>query len=137
MRKRFAALLLLGWLIPAGLVWAEPPVTVSHTLTGYTMGANTVTLSYTLHAKNAGTGSVSNLTLSLLSVPVVTEEQLTLNIATLEPQEEVHIPFTLTALLLREQNFFQEMPLLWECEGVAAGLDPVRFPVISIGGGAL
>jgi len=83
MKKRFAALLLLGWLIPASMAWAESPVVVSHTLTGYTMGTDEVTLSYTLTVKNLGAASISNLTLSYVPVSIISKDALVLDIGTL------------------------------------------------------
>ncbi len=139
MKKRFAALLLLGWLIPAGMAWAEPPVSVSHTLTSYTMGTDTVTASYTLNVKNSSTGSISNLILSLVPFPVISQDQVTLNITTLEPQAEVQIPFTLTTPMLLDQSMLTMLPMSWDCEGtlVDMGPIPIQFPVGSIEGGSL
>lgn len=37
MKKGFATLLFLGWLMTAGISWAEPPVSAIHTLAGYSM----------------------------------------------------------------------------------------------------
>jgi hypothetical protein len=134
MKKWFVALLVLGWLIPAGLAWAKPPVQISHTITSFTT-TDAATVNYTLNVKNTGTGSISNMTLSLDPLPF-TQDQITLNIATIEPQAEAQIPFTITTREHIEQNIIRHMPLMWRCEGTVSGAGPVIFPVVSIEGGS-
>jgi hypothetical protein len=137
MKKQFAVFLFLGWLMSAGMAWAEPPVLLSHTLTGYTTGADSATLSYTLNVQNTGAGSLSDLVLSLEPLSVMSQDQIKLNIATLDPQAEVQLPFTLTTHMPVEQEAIRNLPLFWVCEGAVVDIGPVMFPVASVEGGAL
>ncbi len=137
MRKRFAALLFLGWLIPASLAWAESPVSVSHTLTGYTMGADSVTLSCNLTVKNIGADSISNVTLSYAPLLIISTDRTTLNVGTHDPQGEIQVPFTLTTPMLLEQNVFLEQPLFWAGEYTDGNSSLIEFPARSVNGGVL
>ena len=137
MKKRFAALLLLGWLIPTSMAWAESPVVVSHTMTGYTMGTDSVTLSYTLNVKNTGTSSISDVILNLVPLMIISTEKITLNIATLDPQVEVQVSFTLTTPVLWSESEFRSLPLFWAgtCTGSSGSF--IEFPARSVEGGVL
>lgn len=137
MGKRFLTLLFLGWLIPAGMAWAESPVSVSHTLTGYSKGADSVVLNYTLTVKNSGTSPVSNLVLIYAPLAISNTSAITLNIGNLDPQKEIQVPFILTTPLILDQNKFSEQPLFWagECTDSNGGL--MEFPARSVEGGVL
>jgi hypothetical protein len=137
MRKRFAALLLLGWLIPAGIAWAESPVVVSHTMTGYSMGTDSVILSYVLNVKNTGTDSVTNVALSYVPLMIVSTKQITLNVAVLESQAELQVPFTITTPMLFEQDKFSSQPLFWAGTCKDGSGNQIDFPAQSVEGGAL
>lgn len=137
MRKRFTALLFLAWLIPTATAWAVSPVVVSHTLTGYTMGTDSVTLSYTLNVKNIGTSSISNVTLSLVPLMITSREQIKLNVATLDPQAETQIPFAFTTPMLLDQSVFSQQPLFWAGTCADSSGNLIEFPATSVQGGAL
>lgn len=137
MRKRFLALLLLGWLIPVSLAWAESPVLVSHTLTGYSMGADSVVLNYTLTIKNSGTSSISNLTLSYVPLMIISKDQITLNIGNLDPQAEIKVSFTVTTPMLLDQAVFSRQTLFWAGKYTDSNDAVIKFPVRSNQGGAL
>jgi hypothetical protein len=85
MKKRFAALLLLGWLISAGVAWAQSPVTVGHSMTNYALSADSVVLNYTLIVRNPGTGALSNVTVSLIPLTIITTDKISLNVGNLDP----------------------------------------------------
>jgi len=137
MRKRFAALLLFGWFMVAGAAWAESPVSVSHALTGYTLGADTVTLTYNLAVKNVTASSISNVALSYVPLLIISQDQITLNIATLDPQIEVQIPFTVTTLMLFSEAEFRNQPLFWAGTCTDSNGDLIEFPSRSKDGGVL
>ena len=136
MKKRFAALLLLGWLIPASMAWAESPVVATHTMTGYSLGADSVTLSYTLNVKSTGTGCVSNVTVSYIPFMIVSTEQITLNIAALASQAEVRVPFTVTMPMLLEESIFRS-PLFWAGSCTDSSGRLIEFPAHSVEGEVL
>lgn len=137
MRKGLIMLFVLAWLIPAGMAWAESPVVVSHTLTGYNKGADSVVLNYTLAIKNAGTSSISNLTLSYVPLMIVSKDQITLNIGTLAPQAEIKVPFTITTPMLLDQNVFSQQTLFWAGKYTDNNGAVIEFPAQSGQGGTL
>ncbi len=137
MRKGFITLLFLGWLIPAGMAWAESPVLVSHTLTSYNKGADSVVLNFTLTVKNSGTSSISNLTLSYVPLMIISKDQATLNIGNIDPQAEIKVPFALTTPMLLDQNMFSQQPLFWAGKFTDGKGNLIEFPAQSAQGGAL
>lgn len=137
MKKRFFALLLIGWLMPASMAWAQSPVVVSHTLTSYTMGTDSVTLEYNLNLRNIGESSLSDVILSHIPLLIISTEDLHLNVASLDPQMNVQVPFTLTIPMLLEESTITDMPLFWDCEGISTGGARVPFSLLSAQGGAL
>ncbi len=138
MRKRFAVFqLLVLLLMPAGAVWAEQPVSVSHTLTGYTLGTDTVTLGYTLTVKNLGEGSISNVTLSQVPLVIISQNQISLDIVSLAPQAEIQVPFTVTTPMLMSESEFRSQPLFWAGTYTDSGGSLVEFPASSIDGGII
>lgn len=137
MMKRIAALLFLCWLIPAGMAWAESPVEVSHILTGYEMGTDSVILNYTLTVKNTGNSSFTNLTLSNVPLFIISRDRTTLNIGNLDPQSKIQVPFTVTTPMLLSESEFKRQPLFWAGECTDANGNVVVFPGRSIEGGVL
>lgn len=135
MRKRIAALLVFGWLLSAGAAWAESPVSVSHTMTGYTMGTDTVTLTYNLTVKNTSAGSISNVTLAHVPLFLFSRDEIVLNIAMLDPQAEALIPFTVMTPMLLSESEFRHQALFWagSCTDSTGSL--IEFPAKSLEGG--
>lgn len=131
MKKSFIALLILGWLMPAGVAWAESPVLLSHTLTGYSKGDDSVVLNYTLTVKNQGNSSISSLTLTYVPLMIINKDQITLNIANVDPQAEVQIPFTITTPMFLDQTVFSQQPFFWAgtCTDTSGNL--IEFPARS------
>lgn len=137
MKKRFAALVLLLSLMPIGMAWADPSILVSHSLTGYTMGSDSVILDYTLTVKNSGDSSVHGLTLSHVPLFFVTTTSTTLNMGSLEPQGELQVPITLVTPVVLGQAEFAGQPLFWAGEFTTVSGELIEFPARSIDGGAL
>jgi len=137
MMKRLAVLLFLVWLMPAGTVWAESPVEVSHVLTGYEMGTDSVILNYTLTVKNTGNSSLTNLTLSHVPLFIISKDRATLNIGNLDPQSEVQVPFTVTTPMLLIEPELKNQPLFWAGECTDESGNFIEFPARSVEGGVL
>lgn len=136
MRKPIAALLFLCWLMPAGKAWAESPIVVSHTLTGYAVSRDAVVLNYTLSVKNTGTSCIPNLTLSPVPLFIIGKERATLNIGSLDQQAEVQVPFTITTPMLLGESALKSQPLFWAGECTDGSGNVVRFSTRSVEGGA-
>lgn len=137
MKSRFAALVFLVLLMTAGMAWAESPILVSHTLTGYSMGSDSVILNYTLNVKNSGESSVHNVTLTQVPLFIITRDRVTLNIGSLEPQGEMQIPFTFITPMLLNQSEISAQPLFWAGEYIDNNGNLIEFPARSVNGGAL
>lgn len=137
MKRKFAALVLLVLLIPIGTAWADPPILVSHSMTGYTMGPDSVILDYTLTVKNSGDSSVQDLTLSQVPLFFITTTETTLHIGNLQPEGEVLVPFTLVTPMTIEQTEFAGQPLFWAGEFTNGSGELIEFPAGSIEGGSL
>ena len=70
MNRTFLGLfVLLAMLLPCLAYGAGSPVVVTHTLTGYSKGADAVTLEYSLHVVNQGKDTLSDLTLGSCPLP--------------------------------------------------------------------
>jgi len=137
MMKRLAVLLFLVWLIPAGMVWAESPVVVSHVMTGYDRGAESVVLNYTLTVKNSGNSGLTNLTLSHVPLFIISKDRATLNIGNLGPQAEIQVSFTLTTPMLLSESEFKSQPIFWAGECMDASGNFIEFPAKSNERGAI
>ena len=123
--------------MPAGLVWAESPVVVSHVLTGYDRGTEAVVLNYTLTVKNSGNSSLTNLTLSNVPLFIISKDRTTLNIGHLDPQSEIQVPFTVTTPMLLSESEFKSQPHFWAGECTDANGNYIEFPARSNDGGSL
>ncbi len=122
----------LAFVMWAGMAWAEPPVYLSHTLTGYTEGVDTVTLDYVLHVENMGAGAVYNLVLSHVPLMIIAEPDVSLGIGTIEANGAVDVTFTIVTPLLLSQEEFMELPLFWAGEGEDANYNFIEFPAESL-----
>lgn len=137
LKKQFAVLLLLGWLIPAGTAWAESPILVSHTLTDFSFGTGSVALGYTLTVRNSGPGSISNLTLFEIPLSIISRDEITFRIESLEPQTEVHLPLTITTPMILDHYSFLQLPLFWAGRYTDMSGNMIEYSVRSYEGGAL
>ncbi len=137
MKRIFAGLLLLFLLTPAAVARAESLISVSHTMTGYSMGADSAVLNYTITVKNAGDTELSDVTLSYVPLIVISPDTLTLDVGPLGPQAEVQVPFTLTTPMLQDQKDFLQWPLFWAGTYLDDVGNGVEFPACSVEGGAL
>lgn len=137
MRKRFLALLVSGWLMLGSMAWAESPIFVNHTLTGYTMGTGSAVMNFSLTVKNPGNSSITNLILSYVPLMIISRDPITLNIGTLDPQAEVQVPFTITTPMLLDHMKFSGQPLFWIGSCTDDNGNQIQFPVNSVPGGAL
>ncbi|MCM2357206.1 MAG: hypothetical protein NDI77_03590 [Geobacteraceae bacterium] len=137
MKLWLVAAVFLGLLISAGMASAESPILVTHTLTGYSMGSDSVVLSYILKVKNPGYSNVSNLTLAQVPLFMIGTDRITLSIESLEPLGETQIPFSIVTPMLLDQAAFSERPLFWAGEYTDGNGDLLEFPASSVEGGAL
>ena len=130
MKKRFTVLLFLLF-ISTGAAWAEVPVSVTHTLTGYSMGTELVILNYTLTVKNLGAASISNLTLSYVPVSIISKDALVLDIGTLDANGQLQFSFSLATPMLLDQAQFSGQPLFWSGKFADGNGSTREFPASS------
>jgi hypothetical protein len=99
MRKFAHRLFLLLALVQAPVMAqaAEQPVTVSHELTSTFQGADSLTLNYTLHLVNTGESGITDLNLSLVTLPPFTTRDLVLKLAFLGAGENADLEAELLA----------------------------------------
>jgi len=138
MNRTFVGLfILLSMLLPAVLAYgAESPVVVIHTLTGYSKGADSVTLDYALHVVNAGKLPLSDVTLALVPSPQFGVQHTTVTVGSLRPRESVDLTVQLVTPIIHDQDRLSQNTLLWAGKYVNAQGNPVQFPLTSRPGGA-
>jgi hypothetical protein len=135
MKKVFVFVLAMAFLLPAGRALAESPVLLSHTITGYTQGADTVTLDVVLHVENPGAAPLYNLTLSHVPLMVISEDEILLNIGTVDALGALDVPLTIVTPMLLSHEEFLELPLFWAGEGQDADNNFIEFPADSLNDG--
>ncbi len=127
-------------LLPAGAVQAESPIYLSHTLTSFTAGADSVTLGFSLHVVNPSGAPLYNLTLSNVPLTIITLEEVSLPIGYIEAGGSVDITFSVVTPMLLGQDDFSRQPLFWTGEYKDGGGNLIEFPAESLpasAGGAL
>ena len=137
--RRFLVVLLLiisfASLPSAAMALNESPVYVSHTFTGSTEGAGTVTLNFTLHVENYGSVPLYNLTLSNVSLFIPSKE-VKLHLGDIGASGTLDVPFSLVSPspLPVTIDELLRLPLFWAGEGTDAGGNFIEFPAESLGG---
>ncbi len=132
MKKVFVFVLAMAFLLPAGRALAESPVFLSHTITGYTEGVDSVTLDYVLHVENMGAAPLYNLTLSHVPLMLISQDEILLNIGTVDALGALDVPLSLVTPMLLSQEEFLELPLFWAGEGQDANNAFIEFPAESL-----
>lgn len=115
---------------------AGSPVTLTHTLTGYSKGTTAVTLDYSLHVVNPGHTAISDLSLSLVPRHPFVTTTATVNVSHLAPKESADLRVTLVTPLLLDKDNLSRRSLSWAGKGVTAEGKLIEFPVKSSPGGA-
>jgi len=135
--KRFILIFFsIVWFLSVGLAWAESPVHLTHSITGYKADAENVTLNYSLYVENPGDTPVQGLILSHVPLPFVTKEEVFLNIGDLEAHGTRDITFTLITPMLLSQEEFSAHPLFWAGTYTDGSGNTIEFPAESrIAGG--
>jgi hypothetical protein len=137
MKKVLLLLLIISFasLPSTGMALNESPIHVSHAFTGYTEGADTVTMNFTLHVENYGSAPLRNLTLSNVSLFIPSKE-LKLYLGDLGAFGTLDVSFSLVspAPLPVTVDDFVRLPLFWAGEGADAGGNFIEFPAESQGG---
>jgi hypothetical protein len=118
-------------LLPTGMVQAESPIYLSHTLTSYSEGAGSVTLGFLLRVENPGGAPLYNLTLSNVPLAIITQEEVSLYIGDIEAGGSLDIPFNLVTPMFFSQDEFSEQPLFWAGEYLDGGGNLFEFPAES------
>ncbi len=138
MNRSFAGLfVLLAMLLPAVSAWgAESRVTVSHTLTGFNMGTNTVTVDYSLHVVNNGEAPVVNLSLSLVPLPPFVANRTIVNVGYLGTRQSADVSLQLVTRAILSADRFSQQPLFLVGKYLDGEGKPAQFPVKSKPGGA-
>ncbi len=118
-------------LLPAGVVQAESPIYLSHTLTSFTAGAGSVTLGFSLHVVNPSGAPLYNLTLSKVPLTIVTLKEVSLDIGYIEAGGSLDITFSVVTPMLLGQDEFSRQPLFWAGEYKDGGGNLIKFPAES------
>jgi len=130
-------LIALFVLISAAFVFAaEPPVIVTHTLTGVSKGATTTTLAYSLHVINPGDAPLTDLSLSLVSRPPLVAKRTIVTVGSLGPHQSEDINLEVVARTVADPEKLAQKPLLWAGRCFDAAGKLIEFPVKSEAGGA-
>lgn len=130
-------LVVVAIVVSAVFAWGEgPAVVASHTLTGYSKSATTVTLTYVLQLRNRGDSALGGLQLSLVPRPPFITSKTTVTVDSLAPKASTNVRVQVATPLLRDQKYFTHLPLLWvaKCTDVAGNV--MEFPVKTRQGGA-
>jgi hypothetical protein len=137
MKKVFVLLLIISFasLPSTGAALNVSPVYVSHTFTGYTEGADTVTVNFTLHVENYGNAPLYNVTLSNVSLFIPSEE-VSLYLGDIAASGTLDVSFSLVSPspLPVTVDELARLPLFWGGEGTDAGGNFIEFPAESRGG---
>jgi len=113
----------------------ESPVNVSHTLTGYTEGPETVTVNFILHVENYGSAPLYNVTLSNVSLFIPSGE-VNLYLGNIGASGTLDVSFSLVSPspLPVTVDELSRLPLFWAGEGTDADGNFIEFPAESLGG---
>ena len=138
MKKVLVLLLLIisvASLPSTGAALNVSPVYVSHTFTGYTEGADTVTVNFTLHVENYGSAPLYNVTLSNVSLFIPSEE-VNLYLGNIGASGTLDVSFSLVSPspLPVTVDELARMPIFWAGEGADAEGNFIEFPAESQGG---
>ena len=128
-------LLIIAYMPSAAMALNESPVSLSHTFTGYTQDTETVTLNYTLHVVNSGSGPLHNVTLSNVSLFIPADE-VKLYLGDIGAFSALDVSFSLVSPLPLPMTVGEVagLPLFWSGDGVDAGGNFIEFPAESQGG---
>ncbi len=124
-------LVLVATLLPAGMIRAESPVNLSHTLISYTEGTDSVTLCFLLRVENPSNTSLYNLTLSYVPLTIISQGGVPLYISNIEAGGSRDIPFSVVTPMLLNQEEFLKQSLFWAGKGFDEVGNPVDFSVES------
>lgn len=117
MRKRLVIVLVFFALMLTFSVSAfVEDINLSHTLTGFIEGADSVTLNITLHVTNSGLTAYNNLKLSYVPFMVIAIEEVKVNLTTIEAGQTLDIPITIVTPVPFNRNIFEEATLFWAGE---------------------
>jgi len=137
MKKILVLLLIITYACLPSMAMAlnESPVHLSHAVTGYTVGTDTVTVNFTLHLENYGSSPLHNLTLSHVSLFIPSEE-VKLYLGDIGASGTLDVSFSLVSPspLPVPVNELARLPLFWAGEGADAGGNFIEFPAESQGG---
>jgi hypothetical protein len=114
---------------------AEPPVTVTHEITGYLEGADGTTIDYLLHVTNPGEQPLSDLALTVLPSPQSLKKRMILNLGTLQPHQSAAVPMQVITDRARGKGAAARQPLFIAGKCLDSEGKLTEFPVASVPGG--
>lgn len=130
-------LVMLTMNLVAGFTHAgEPRLVVGHSLTGYSKGATSVTLDYSLYIVNPGDTPLADLSLSLVPLPPLTAQGTTVSVSYLGPQQSAQLFMQVVSPALLDEDRFSQRLLFWAGRYTDIEGKQVEFPVQSKPGGA-
>jgi len=115
------------------LVVHAADIQLSHTLTNVTEGADSATLSITLHVENTGVTDYNNLTLDYVPLMIMAIDPVSVNLISIGEGQVIDVPITIVTPLPFSQNRFQQESLDWarEHDNPDESGTLVEFPAIS------
>lgn len=115
---------------------ADSPLILSHEVTGYERGQQSVIISYTIHVVNPGTSSLSDLTLTVIPSQVIGAETTTLEVGTLPANQTTEMFLQLEGVPAFPKEYLLKEPLLLSGKCTDGAGRVLEFPVTSYPGGA-
>ena len=130
-RKLLLVLVCVALLCPTAMAQSESPIFLSHTVTDYTEGTDSVTVGVLLHLDNPGDTPLHGVRLSNVPLLIITVEEVFLDIGDIEAGGNLDVSFSLVTPMLLSQEEFAEQPLFWACEWTDETGSLVEFPALS------
>src|SRR3990172_10465582 len=112
--KRLLLIIVMSLLMTFGVVSAQSPIHLKHPISSYSMGADSVTLEFSLDVENTGDTPLYNITLSHVPLMIFSAEDVSLNFGDLGSYENAGLSFSLTTpMLFFSEDEFLRLPLFW------------------------
>lgn len=115
---------------------ADSPVILSHQVTGYEKGQQSVSISYTIQVVNPGTASLSDLTLTVIPSHVRATDTTTLAVGALPAKQAREMSLQLKGIPAIPKDYLSREPLFLSGKCIDGDGRVLEFPVTSYPGGA-
>jgi hypothetical protein len=134
------AILIAAISLTASSVFAEEPITLSHTVTGYAESINEdgfdmATIEVLLHIENTEAEQISNLMLLHVPQVLIFGDELILNIGNLEAFGTLDVPISISTPASFSEEEISGFPLFWAVEATDSSNNYIDFPSESLSSG--